>query len=146
MSTGYSSIDENSIILSKGNFVVVAARPAMGKTAFAIDIALNLVLEQEKAVGFISLEMSPNQIVERVVSNLSEISCEQLKRGNFSRDVLSKIENIGMRLKGTHFFICDNKSTDLNTLIDQARELRENQGIDALFIDYLTTNRIKQKG
>ncbi|MEF9520308.1 DnaB-like helicase C-terminal domain-containing protein (plasmid) [Chlamydia crocodili] len=135
--TGYSPIDENSIILSKGNFVVVAARPAMGKTAFAIDIALNLVLEQQKAVGFVSLEMSPNQIVERVVSNLSEISCEQLKRGNFSRDILSKIEDIGKRLKGTHFFICDNKSTDLNALIDQARELKENQGIDALFIDYL---------
>ncbi|WP_139415333.1 replicative DNA helicase [Chlamydia abortus] len=135
--TGYSSIDEHSIILSKGNFVVIAARPAMGKTAFAIDIALNLVLEQGKAVGFISLEMSPNQIVERIISNLSETSCEQLKRGNFSRDVLSKIESIGTKLKGTHFFICDNKSTDINTLIDQARELRENQGIDALFIDYL---------
>ncbi|WP_415926574.1 replicative DNA helicase [Chlamydia vaughanii] len=135
--TGYPSIDEQSVILSKGNFVVVAARPAMGKTAFAIDIALNLVLEQQKAVGFISLEMSPNQIVERVVSNLSEISCEQLKRGNFSRDILAKIENIGTKLKGTYFFICDNKCTDLNALVDQARELKDNQAIDALFIDYL---------
>lgn len=143
--TGYSSIDEHSIILSKGNFVVLAARPAMGKTAFAIDIALNLVLEQEKSVGFISLEMSPHQIVERVISNLTEISCEQLKRGNFPRDVLVKIEQLENRLKNAPFFVCDNKCTDLASLINQARDLKNNYSVDALFIDYLQLISPKKK-
>lgn len=143
--TGYSSIDEHSIILSKGNFVVLAARPAMGKTAFAIDMALKIVLEQEKAIGFISLEMSPNQIVERVISNLSEISCEHLKRGNFSRDVLTKIEHLGTRLKNSPFFICDNKCTDLISLINQCKNLKNHYAVDALFIDYLQLISPKKK-
>ncbi|EPP36077.1 replicative DNA helicase [Chlamydia avium] len=135
--TGYASIDEHSIILSQGNFIVLAARPAMGKTAFAIDMALNLVLDQKKSVGFISLEMSPNQIVERIISNLSEVSCEQLKRGNFSRDILAKIEQLDTRLKNIPFFICDNKCTNLHSLINQSRALKNDYAIDALFIDYL---------
>lgn len=135
--TGYPAIDEQSTLLCNGNFIVIAARPAMGKTAFAIDIALYLSTHEKKAVGFISLEMGSQQIVERVISNLSEVSCEQLKRGNFSKEILSKVEKISSSLQASHFFICDRNCSEINALINQAKSLKYLYGIDVLFIDYL---------
>ncbi|ANH79173.1 replicative DNA helicase [Candidatus Chlamydia sanziniae] len=135
--TGYAAIDEQSTLLCNGSFVVIAARPSMGKTAFAIDIALYLSLEQKKSVGFISLEMNPGQIVERMISNLSEISCEQLKRGSFSTNALGKIEAISAAMQGANFFICDGKCSELKSLIDQARVLKDIYNINVLFIDYI---------
>nr|WP_172686252.1 DnaB-like helicase C-terminal domain-containing protein [Chlamydia pecorum]ALF35276.1 Replicative DNA helicase [Chlamydia pecorum]ALF35284.1 Replicative DNA helicase [Chlamydia pecorum]ALF35292.1 Replicative DNA helicase [Chlamydia pecorum] len=147
--TGYSEIDEQGIILSRGSFVIIAARPAMGKTAFAIDIALHLALQEKKSVGFISLEMPPHQIVERILSNLSGESCERLKRGRFSSETLLKIESISSEIQNSRFFICDNKCSELNSLIDQAKALKESFDIDVLFIDYLqlleTDRRIENR-
>ncbi|WP_100933924.1 replicative DNA helicase [Candidatus Chlamydia corallus] len=135
--TGYPSIDEHSTLLCNGNFIVIAARPAMGKTAFAIDVALYLAINEKSSIGFISLEMGSHQIVERIISNLSEISCEQLRRGNFSGEILSKIEKISVDLQSSHFFICDKNCSEINSLINQAKALKHLYGIDILFIDYL---------
>ncbi|ACZ33586.1 replicative DNA helicase (plasmid) [Chlamydia pneumoniae LPCoLN] len=137
LSTGYPSIDEHSTLLCKGNFIVIAARPAMGKTAFAIDVALYLAVKEKRSVGFISLEMGSQQIVERIISNLSEVSCENLRRGNFSRETLSKVEKISSDLQSSHFFICDKNCSEINALINQATALKHSYGIDILFIDYL---------
>ncbi|SPN74179.1 Replicative DNA helicase (plasmid) [Chlamydia serpentis] len=135
--TGFLAIDEQSTLLCKGNFIIIAARPAMGKTAFVIDIALYLSIHEKKAVGFISLEMGSQQIVERIISNLSEISCEQLKRGNFSKTTLCKIEKISSALQASNFFICDKNCSGINALINQAKSLKYLHDIDILFIDYL---------
>lgn len=135
--TGYKDIDDKGVILAKGNFVIIAARPSIGKTALAIDMAINLAVTQQRRVGFLSLEMSAGQIVERIIANLTGISGEKLQRGDLSKEELFRVEEAGETVRESHFYICSDSQYKLNLIANQIRLLRKEDRVDVIFIDYL---------
>lgn len=136
ISTGFADLDKETTILERMNLVVIAGRPAMGKTAFALNIADN-VSRQGKPIGFISLEMSKEQLSERMLSIHTKISGENLKRGEFSDTELSSLEHEAEELAKTPFYIIDNHCETIAQVISGARRLKDKKHIELLVIDYL---------
>ena len=135
--TGYQDIDSKGVVLANGNFVIIAARPSIGKTALAIDLAINIAIHQQRRVGFLSLEMSSGQIVERIIANLTGISGEKLQRGDLSQEELFCVEEAGETVRESHFYICSDNQYKLNLIVNQIRLLRREDRVDVIFIDYL---------
>ncbi|MCI5642413.1 MAG: DnaB helicase C-terminal domain-containing protein, partial [Chlamydia suis] len=135
--TGYKDIDSKGVVLANGNFVIIAARPSIGKTALAIDLAINIAIHQQRRVGFLSLEMSSGQIVERIIANLTGISGEKLQRGDLSQEELFCVEEAGETVRESHFYICSDNQYKLNLIVNQIRLLRREDRVDVIFIDYL---------
>ncbi|WP_213358402.1 replicative DNA helicase [Chlamydiifrater phoenicopteri] len=142
---GFRFLDENVSILSEGNYVILAARPSVGKTAFSINLATFLSHQKKIPVGFISLEMSKDQIAERILSNLSSIPSESLRRGNFDRVSLEKLEKVSEELRTTPIYVLGDNCSTINSLLDQARRLKEDFGVKIIFIDYIQLVRSGSK-
>lgn len=123
--------------LGKSNLIILAARPAMGKTALALNIAENVCFKGKRAVGIFSLEMSAEQLVHRLVCSQSEVESEKIKTGSLNgmeyQRVVASVNDMM-----THPMIVDDqaglKITDLRA---RARRMKEAYGIDLLVIDYL---------
>lgn len=136
LKTGFEDLDSKTSLLNKSNLVILAARPAIGKTSFALNIAVNLTMKKIP-IGFFSLEMSPIQIAERIISMLSKISCENIRRGNFSKLDLSTIENSEKKLHSLPFFIFDHNCSNISNLFLEIRRLKSEEDIQIVFIDYI---------
>ena len=93
--TGFSALDDKTNGMGKGNLLILAARPGMGKTAFALSIAKNVAVDFHKPVAVFSLEMSGVDLAMRLISNVAEIAGERLKKG----DMLSEAERTTMAAK-----------------------------------------------
>ena len=91
VSTGFRDLDEVTNGLQKSDLILVAARPSMGKTAFTLNIAQNVAIKSNKTVAFFSLEMSKDQLVNRVLSSVAEVSSEKLRTGQLETDDWGKV-------------------------------------------------------
>ncbi len=136
LKTGFYCLDSKASLLNNSNLVILAARPAIGKTSFALNIALNLSM-RKIPIGFFSLEMSSIQIAERIISMLSKVSCERIRRGTFSETELSKIEIAEKNLKSLPFFIFDYSCSSISNLLKEIKELKREEDVKIIFIDYL---------
>lgn len=136
--TGFIDIDRYTHGFQKDNYIIIAARPSVGKTAFAASLAYNMAIKNNKTVGFFSLEMASVRIMERLLSKVSNIPHKNITEGNLNKHERVKaketLENIG-RAK---LYIDDTPNIELNDLIIKARKLkRENDDLCAIFIDYI---------
>lgn len=136
LDTGFDCIDSKTLLLNKSNLIILAARPAIGKTSFALNIAVNLSM-RKIPVGFFSLEMSSKQIAERTISMLSKIPFESLRKGTISKSELNKIEIVEKRIKSLPFFIFDHSCSNISTLIKEIKNLKKEEDIKIVFIDYI---------
>ncbi len=135
--TGFADLDQKVTILEDTNLVVVAGRPAMGKTAFTMNILSNICFNQNLPVGFISLEMGADQLVERILSLRTGIAGEKIKRGTFDETEYRKlIEEVSQRIK-SKFFIHDQAISTVSQVVSRARKLKDEEDIRILAIDYL---------
>lgn len=137
MPTGIKYLDEKASILEDTNFIVIAGRPATGKTAFALNIATNICMNLKHSVGFISLEMSADQIAERVLSLRTGIPGEKIKRGTVSYQEILKLEEEEKTLSSASFLIDDTNISSVYQVVSKARQLKDQNNIKILFIDYL---------
>ncbi|MGA8164594.1 MAG: replicative DNA helicase [Waddliaceae bacterium] len=135
--TGFIDLDNKVTVLENTNLVVLAARPAMGKTAFALNILSNICFDQGLAVGFISLEMGADQLVERLLSSKTGIPGEKLKRGTFSDVEYRKLQEEDDRLRRAKFFIHDQAANSVSQVVSHARRLKDEEDIRILAIDYI---------
>lgn len=135
--TGFEELDAQVSLLEKTHFVVLAGRPAMGKTALALTIASHVCLEQGLPIAFISLEMSSSQLAERILSIRTKISGERLKRGTLSQEELWKLRNEEPKLQKAPFFIDDSGVSSVYQVMSRVRQLKEEEGIQLAVIDYL---------
>lgn len=135
--TGFTDLDKEAVILRPANLVIVAARPAMGKTAFALNIAAHLCFDQKKPVAFISLEMGREQLAERLLAMKSGISGEELSRGTFKEDKDEILRNAAESIVGAPFFVCDSLFPNISSILTYARRMKNSHGIELLIIDYL---------
>jgi replicative DNA helicase len=135
--TGYIDFDNTATILEDTNLIVLAGRPAMGKTAFALNILSNICFEQQLPVGFISLEMGADQLAERILSMRTGIAGEKMKRGGVNNDELQKLQIEDEKLRQAKFFIHAQAISTVSQVVSRARRLKDEENIRILAIDYL---------
>ena len=134
--TGFKSLDNILSGLQPSDLVILAARPSMGKTALALNIAQNIA-KQGKAVGVISLEMSKEQLVERMFCSLLSVDSWKMRTGKLTDEDFSKIGGIMDEMNTMKIFIDDSIGNSIAELKAKARRLKMEMGLDVLVIDYL---------
>jgi replicative DNA helicase len=135
--TGYIAIDTITQGLQNSDFIVLAARPSVGKTSLALNIAENVSLREGKSVGVFSLEMSKEQLVLRLLSSVTKINSFNLRSGQVSGLDFSKIAEALGTLSSAKMFIDDTVNISVMELRTKARRLKMEQGLDLLIVDYL---------
>ncbi len=119
------------------DLIILAARPAMGKTALALNFAQNAAINQGKAVGVISLEMSKSQLVERMLCSLLQIESWKLHKGKLEDSDFEKMGPVMDKLASAPIYIDDSMGSSIMELRSKARRLKMENGLDMLIIDYL---------
>jgi len=135
--TGFRELDQKLAGLQKSDLIIIAARPSMGKTAFALNIAENIAVEQKVSVGIFSLEMSKEQLVERMLSSQSGIDSWKLRTGNLSDDDFPKIGYAMGVLSEAPIFVDDSPVATVMEIRAKARRLQMEHNLGVIIIDYL---------
>ncbi len=135
--TGFTDLDNMLTGLHGGELILVAARPAMGKTAFVLNIAHHVATRERVPVVMFSLEMSREQLVTRLVAVDSMVEARSLKTGDISDSDWTKIIQSADDLAGVDVFIDDNSSITMAELRTKCRKLKQTEGIGLIIIDYL---------
>lgn len=135
--TGFFELDEMTNGLQPGEMVIVAARPSMGKTAFALNIAEYMGATNKQPLAFFSLEMSKQQLAQRLLCSRSGVDSHKLRRNMLSRDDFGKLTLAVGELSEAPLYIDDTPGLTLLGLRAKARRLAARHDIKAVFIDYL---------
>lgn len=135
--TGFKTLDFILGGLNLTDFIVLAARPSMGKTALALGIAQNASLKNAKRVGFLSLEMSKEQLVDRMFASLLGVDSWKLKKGRLTDTEFSRMGEVMDHLAKAELFIDDSVGSSVVEVRAKARRLQMEHGLDLLVIDYL---------
>ena len=137
LSTGLKALDKRIGGLRRGNLIIFAARPGMGKTALATGVALSS-LKAEACVGIISLEMSTAELIKRMLAMEGEnLSVEGMDRGIISKEGWDSIVIASEHISSMNFYLCDEANVSVDRLRMKARSLKRQHGLDLLLIDYL---------
>ncbi|PIR54661.1 replicative DNA helicase [Candidatus Peregrinibacteria bacterium CG10_big_fil_rev_8_21_14_0_10_36_19] len=144
-STGFRSLDHILSGFQPSDLVILAARPSMGKTALALNIAQN-VAKRGAAVGIISLEMSKEQLVERMFCSLLAVDSWKMRTGQLTDDDFSKIGSVMDDMNSMKIYIDDSIGNSISELKAKARRLKMESGLDFLVIDYLQLMTANTKG
>lgn len=136
--TGFMDFDHMTSGLQPGNFVIIAARPSMGKTTLVLNMAQNIALELERPVAIFSLEMPAQDIVMRMLSAEAHIDFGRLRTGNFSDDYWLPLTEAASRLSGAPILINDNRGLTVQSLRAEGRRLKgEYKNLALIIVDYL---------
>lgn len=142
--TGYEQLDRYTQGWQKGNFIILAARPSVGKTALSINLIYNAASLTGKPVAFFSLEMDAESICRRLLSSVSGVNSTYLATGNLTSEDWLALETGVTKLKDTKIFIDDTSAQKLNDIRTKCKKLKASHpDLGAIFIDYLgliTTN------
>lgn len=138
LSTGFTRLDEMTAGLQKGDLIVIAGRPSMGKTTFALNIAENAAFGPKKAkVGVFSMEMSREQLAFRMVSSLGRVDQTHLRIGNVGDEEWTRITMAIEMMKGSNIHIDDTGALTPTEVRARARRLKREHGLDLIVLDYL---------
>jgi len=135
--SGFTDLDRMTNGWQSSDLVILAARPAMGKTAFALTLARNAAVDFQKPVAVFSLEMSSLQLVTRLISSESELSSGKLRSGNLRNDEIEQIHAKITGLADAPIFIDDTPAISVFELRAKARRLKSQHDIQLLVVDYL---------
>ena len=136
LSTGFHELDKLTSCWQNSDLIIIAARPAMGKTAFVLSMALNIAM-QNNPVAVFSLEMSNQQLVNRLISNACEIPGNKIKSGQLNDIEWNQLLNRMQRLNGLPLYVDDTSGLSMMELRTKARRLVREHGIKLIVIDYL---------
>ena len=139
--TGFSDMDRLLGGLQRSDMVILAARPSVGKTSLALSIAHNAAKKHGQRIAFFSLEMSNEQVVQRLISAETAIDSQRLRRGDIAEDEWGRFMKATSDLAETLFYIDDTPSISALELRTKARRLHAEVGIDLLVVDYLQLMR-----
>ncbi len=140
--TGFSTLDQ-LVGLGKGDLIILAARPSMGKTAFALNIALNVAGKnhrdesEKKTVALFSLEMGADQLVSRMICSEGMLDSEKIKKDTLDNDDMMKLETAVHFLNQKNIFIEDSAFIKVNEVKAKCKLLKNEHGLDLVVIDYL---------
>jgi len=141
LATGFTSLDNILSGLQKSDLIILAARPSIGKTSLALNIGTNIAIEQKIPVGIFSLEMSKDQLIDRLIADQAGIDLWRLRTGKLSGEGddndFSKIQHAMSILSEAPIFIDDSASTSVLQMKALARRLQAKEGLGLIVIDYL---------
>jgi len=141
VSTGFHGLDAMLSGLQNSDLVILAARPSMGKSSLALDIAKHVAVKEKKPVGLFSLEMSKDQLIDRLISSESNIDSWKIRQGHLSSDGpesdFACIQNALGTLSEAEIYIDDASSCTVMQMRAMARRLQSSRGLGLLVIDYL---------
>lgn len=135
--SGFKALDKITSGWQKSDLVIIAARPAMGKTAFVLSMAKNIAVNYHKPVAMFSLEMSNVQLVNRLIMNVCEIEGDKIKNGKLTKQEWSQLEHKINELLGAPIYVDDTPSLSVFELRSKARKLVKEHHIELIIIDYL---------
>ena len=135
--TGYDDFDRMTAGLQPTDLIILAARPAMGKTTFALNIAEYAALKSKKAVAVFSMEMSAEQLAMRLISSLGRVNAKRLKTGDLEDEDWSRVTGAITQLNGIKIFIDDTPGLAPEVLRAKARRLKRENDLGLIVIDYL---------
>ncbi len=139
--TGFTDIDKLLGGLQRSDMVILAARPSVGKTSLALSIAHNAAKKYHQRVAFFSLEMSSEQVVQRLIAAETGINAQRLRRGEIEESEWGRFMKSTSDLAETLFFIDDTPSLSALELRTKARRLHAEVGVDLIVVDYLQLMR-----
>ncbi|MDP2656062.1 MAG: replicative DNA helicase [bacterium] len=141
LTTGFSDLDKSLAGLQKSDLLILAARPSVGKTSLALDLARNAALNANASVGFFSLEMSKDQLVDRMICAQAGVDLWKMRTGKLSdrpeSDDFNRIGTAIDQLSNAKIFIDDTPSANIMEIRTKARRLKSEHGLDLIILDYL---------
>ena len=135
--SGYTDLDKIIGGLQPGNLIVVAARPSMGKTALALGIAEHAALVEERSVAIFSLEMSGDELIQRLLSSTAIVDAGRIRSGRLAPEDWSRVGRAADRLSAARLFIDDSEGVSLGEMRTKTRRLKSREGLDLMIVDYI---------
>ncbi len=135
--SGYTQLDSMTSGFQKSEMIIVGARPSMGKTALALSMMQNIAVENKIPCGFFSLEMSADQISQRLLSQVARIPSTKLRSGLLKTEDFQKLQNAAGLCFDAPLYIVDTPNMKLLDLRAMARRMKVNQKVQIIFIDYI---------
>ncbi|MGA9335005.1 MAG: replicative DNA helicase [Rudaea sp.] len=137
LATGFEDLDEKTAGLQPSDLIIVAARPSMGKTALAVNMAEHAALKSKKAVAIFSMEMSASQLAFRLISSLGRINQQHLRTGDIKEEEWPRVTSAISLLSDAKIFIDDTPALSPGELRARARRLKREHDLGLIVIDYL---------
>lgn len=138
LATGWYDFDKLTAGLHENEFIIIAARPAMGKTAFALNLATHIAMNNDKSVALFNLEMGAEQLAMRILSSLGQIEGYKLRTGNLLNNDWKRINEATSQLADTNLFIDDTPGITIGEIRAKCRRLASSEkGLGIVIIDYL---------
>jgi replicative DNA helicase len=146
VATGFSDLDRITSGWQPSDLIILAARPAMGKTAFALSLMRNAALDFNKKVMIFSLEMADVQLVNRLISGEAEIESDKIKKSNLTEQEWQRLHDKTVHLSNAGIYIDDTPQLSIFDLTAKCRRIHSQSGLDLVVVDYLQLLRHETKG
>jgi replicative DNA helicase len=137
LATGFMELDRMTSGLQGTDLIVVAARPSVGKTSFALNIAQHVAIREGRSVGFFSLEMSKEQIGFRVLCSEADVDAKKVRDGFASKEAMQRLVLAQSKIHATRFFVDDSAALNVPEMRAKAQRLKREKGLDLLMVDYM---------
>jgi replicative DNA helicase len=137
LSTGFTELDRMTSGLQVTDLIILAARPSVGKTSFALNIAQHVALRQAKSVGFFSLEMSKEQLGFRVLCSEADVDAKKVRDGYASKEAIGRLVLAQTKIAGANLYVDDSGNLNVPMMRAKAQRLKRESGLDLLVVDYL---------
>lgn len=145
LTTGFSDLDHKLSGLQKSDLVLLAARPSMGKTALGVNIATNASLKGAGKIALFSLEMSKEQLVQRIISSTAHVDLQKIISGNLADDEWIQVVNAMGPLSRMEIYIDDTAGISMMEMKAKCRRMKIEKGLDLIVVDYLQLMQIDGK-
>ena len=146
VSTGFKELDRVTNGLQKSDLIIVAARPAMGKTSFAMNIGQYAALHDSRSVVVFSLEMSREQLVSRMLCTEAAVDSQRIKEGLLNDDEMARLLDASGPMQHCKLFIDDSGGATVSSIRSKCRRIQARQGLDLVIIDYMQLMTGNSKG
>ena len=135
--TGYYDLDKLTSGFQKGDLIILAARPSVGKTAFALNVAYNVAYKADEAVAVFSLEMPAEQLIQRIICSAGSLNAEGLRSGSILRDNNERYYAAADKVSKCNLYIDDTSGIHVGEIAAKCRRLQREHGLKMIIIDYL---------
>ena len=137
LETGYRDLDKMTSGWQNSDLIIIAARPAMGKTAFVLSMAKNMAVDYNIPIGIFTLEMSNVQLIKRLISNVASLEGEKIKSGRLSSEEEDRLNSRIRNIYGAPLYLDETPGLSISELRTKARRLVRDKGVRMIMIDYL---------
>ncbi len=135
--TGFLDLDRMTSGLQTNDLIILAARPSVGKTSFALNIAQHIAFREGRSVGFFSLEMSKEQLGFRVLCSEADVDAKKVRDGYASKEAMVRLVTAQSKIAGANFFLDDGAGLSVPEMRAKGQRLKREKGLDLIVVDYL---------